>query len=435
MSQSFIRNGIGPGSNHIGYVYTEYDNESSQIDSFGRLRISNPFTMFDAAAHYDKLPLVFEDFGITGGGQSTHLPNESSVELTTGDGTSGSKIYRQTRQFMPYQPGKSQLVFMTAVLGAKKAGVRQRIGYFDDKNGIFFEQTETYLRIVRRSNVTGTPSDSVYANQADWNIDTMDGTGGTSNPSGINLNTANVQIFVISFQWLGAGRVVVGLSIEGHIFYVHEFLAANVIPNVYMTSPHLPLRYEIENTGAASGATTMKCICCSVISEGGFETSRGYEGTTNNGITSIGVTTRRALVSIRPKATLNSIPVRTPIIPLEYSAITKTNDALFELVYNPTFTTGGGALTWTSVGNNSTVEYCVHGDANAGAFTNGYVVHSGYVIAGTGAERGETKDFVESYLNLTLDNAGANPIALSVVATSFTGTATMNASLCWKEIY
>jgi hypothetical protein len=65
-------------------------------------------------------------------------------------------------------------------LGGEKANVRQRVGYFDDNNGIFFQQTNGNKRWVIRSSVSGTPVDTEFASQTDWNIDKLNGEG----PSG-----------------------------------------------------------------------------------------------------------------------------------------------------------------------------------------------------------------------------------------------------------
>ena len=37
-----------------------------------------------------------------------------------------------------------------------------------------------------------------------------------------------------------------------------------------MSTPNLPIRYQIENSGSGV-ASSMECICCAVISEGGRE--------------------------------------------------------------------------------------------------------------------------------------------------------------------
>lgn len=50
---------------------------------------------------------------------------------------------------------------LTFVLGANTAGITREVGYFDNNNGLFLRQTEEGLSFVVRSNVTGTPVDTV----------------------------------------------------------------------------------------------------------------------------------------------------------------------------------------------------------------------------------------------------------------------------------
>jgi len=405
--------------------------DSASIDAFGRWRSSDPLTLFDSTNVVDTSPLLWNTITNSGGAIS-HLPNEAAVQMTTGGTTSGAYCYRQTKHYFRYQPGKSQEIMITGVLGAAKANVRQRVGYFDTSNGIFFEQTNTDKRWVIRTNTSGSPSDASYATQAQWNIDKLDGTG----PSGLTLNTANAQIFFIDFEWLGVGRVRVGFVIDGKIIYCHDFLHTNITDKVYMTTPHLPVRWEIENTGTPISATIMKQICVSIISEGGFDDVRGLEFSVNRGPSTLTLAslTRRAVLSIRPKATFNSIVNRSMIIPLSVDIGAGTNTGLFEIVYNPTFTTPGG-LTWTSADSSSTVEYCIHGDAAAGAITGGMVLDSFYVQSGAAATKNTGRSNLGTKLPITLDHNGANPIALSIVGTSTSGNCLITAAMDWKEIY
>jgi hypothetical protein len=94
----------------------------------------------------------------------------------------------------------------------------------------------------------------------------MDGTG----PSGITLDPTKTQIFWCDIEWLGVGSVRTGFVINGVFYICHVFNHANQETAVYMTTASLNCRYEIENTGTTSGTPTMKQICSTVISEGGY---------------------------------------------------------------------------------------------------------------------------------------------------------------------
>ena len=66
-----------------------------ETDAFGRLRVGNPFTLFDSQNRYEKDNQF--DESTASGASITYLPNESSVAMSA-DTTSGSKAVRQSYQ-------------------------------------------------------------------------------------------------------------------------------------------------------------------------------------------------------------------------------------------------------------------------------------------------------------------------------------------------
>lgn len=396
--------------------------DSAAVDAFARLRVSSPHNLFDGLQQYNTSPLFFEDV-LTGAGTVTHLPNESSILLSTGT-ASGDKVVRQTREYFRYSPGKSQLILLSAVMGAAKTNVRQRLGYFDDQNGLFFEVTSAGLGVVQRSYTTGSVVDT-RVNQSSFNVDKLDGTG----VSGMSLDLSKDNLFVIDLEWLGAGRVRFGVFKNGSIKYCHYFLNENTNTTAYMTTANLPMRMELENTGTAASGTSFRNTCSTVITEDASEEKNGILITASNGTTPIAVTTRRAILSIRPKSTFNSIVNRATVKNVQIELLATTNNAFYEIVYNGTL---GGTPSWTSVGTHSTVEYDIAGTT----VTGGVVIDSGFITAGSGSKSaGTAVSNALSKLPFTLDVAGANPITLSVVVTSFSGTSNVSASLKWLELY
>jgi hypothetical protein len=232
----------------------------TNLDAFGRLRVSNPFTLFDSQNRYidgDQ----FSSITATGG-NVVYVANESSFNLNV-SATSGSSVIRQSRTVQAYQPGKSLLIMNTFAMATLKANLTQRVGYFTADNGIYFEAVGTTLNLVIRSSVTGTVVEERIP-QASWNGNTL--------LSGTVLDPTLTQIFWCDVEWLGVGNVRTGFVINGEFIVCHTFQHANQPGNttVYMTTATLNPRYEITNTGATSGASTMKQICSTVISEGGF---------------------------------------------------------------------------------------------------------------------------------------------------------------------
>ena len=237
--------------------------DQTSIDAFGRSRVSTPTIQFDSKQLFDNRSIFWATSTATGA-TTTYSSNRASTTLNA-TATAGSTAIRQTKRRFNYSAGRSLQIMETFVMGATPAGMTKRVGYYDGYNGIYFENSGGTLNIVIRSNVTGTPTNTVIP-QSSWNVDKLDGTGS----SGITLDTTKVQLLVIDFEWLGTGRVRIGFDIDGKIRYAHQFLNANNLTSVYMSSPNLPCRYEITNVSSAS-ASTLEHICTSVISEGSIQ--------------------------------------------------------------------------------------------------------------------------------------------------------------------
>lgn len=397
--------------------------DGRDVDAFHRLRVSSPYTLF---SNFNEFGSNARDWvGVnTGTGTSTFLPNEASMEMTTGGTAAGAEVIRQTRLCWRGNPGRSMFITMSQSFGAPVMNVRRRVGWFDGGNGVFLEQTSAGVRLVKRTNISGAPSDSILAEQANWNIDPMDGTG----PSGETINWEHRQTMFLDVQYTGTGRGRVGFMIGGKLWYVHDFASGNVPLLTQIRTPNLPLRAEITNTGVAGSVATMKLSGSSVMSEGGSDAfARGILNSASRGTNTVGVTTRRPILSLRPKATFNGLPNIGWIVPYGYSTIASGNDAYIELVV-------GGALTgasWTSVGADSLVEF----DIAATAITGGASVIKEFVASGQGNSAStHVSDIIDNFPT-SVDTLVGNQLIYSIVATSMSGTSTLSASANWREIY
>lgn len=335
----------------------------TSIDAFGRLRSSEPYTLFDSQNKY----AADNQFNETtaSGGTSTFLPNEASVSLNVTT-TSGSEVVRQSYRRFPYQPGKSLLVLSTFVMDDSEPNLRQRVGYFDTQNGVFFQKTGTTNQFVLRSYISGSVDDSRTVSQSSWNGDKLDGTGS----SGYVLDPTKAQILWMDFEWLGVGSVRCGFVINGEYILCHTFHNANIITSVYMTTAILPLRCEIKNIATASSSSSMKVICATVISEGGFQQiSQEHVARRTTILGTIG-TTFLPLVSIR----LASTALGAIILPNKVLVLPTTNQN-YEVAFikNATLT----SASWAAMSSNTNVEM----DVNATALTGGTIVQSDYTTA------------------------------------------------------
>ena len=347
-----------------GQITFLVDPSNMNLDAFGRLRVSNPYTLFDSQNRYAIDPQY--DTSTASGGSTTFLPNESAVSLDVTT-ASGSEVVRQTYRSFPYQPGKSLLVLTTFVMNAKKANLRQRVGYFGTQNGVYIEQNGTGApRFVLRSYTGGSVSDARFVEQNQWNGDKLDGTG----PSGFTLDLSKCQILWFDFEWLGMGNVRCGLVINGQYVVCHTFFNANILNTVYMTTAILPIRLEITNTGATASTSTLKQVCATVISEGGYQqTSQDHVVRRTTLFPTIG-TTFVPLVSIR----LNSSNLGAVVLPNRLQVLPTTSQNYeVVLVKNPTLT----GASWTAAPSDANVQY----DVSATATTGGTIVQSSYVTS------------------------------------------------------
>lgn len=391
----------------------------TNLDAFGRLRVSNPVTLFDSQNRY----LDGQQFSTTtsGTGTRTYVQNESSFNLTVGTGATDA-VYTQSKTVQAYQPGKSLLVLNTFAMAAATPNLVQKVGYFTTSNGIYFEQSGAGdLYLVIRSSTTGSVVEDRIA-QASWNGDTLLGTGGSSNPSNIELDPTLVQIFWCDIEWLGVGNVRCGFIINGEFIVCHTFQHANIPGNttVYMTTATLNPRYEIYNTGVTGFSATMKQICSTVISEGGYSpsTSVGYV-TNGTSVTRVAAAnTVTSLCSIR----LNPAYPDAVVIPAQIDLLLlDVRYGQFQLIENATIANA----TFANV-SGSVVQSAIHTDT----ITDGTVVYAGL---NSSRDEVEIGDDIKKRLQLWR-YANGTPSTLTL-AVSYTQTnADLLYKLGWEEL-
>jgi len=349
----------------------------TNVDAFGRVRVSQPYTLFDSQSRY----AADNQFSTStsGTGSTTFNSNQASVSMTVTAGGVGS-VVRQSYRNMIYQPGKGLLVLATFVMdNGVSANLNQKVGYFNTQNGVFFQRTNGINSFVLRSNISGTPSDARAAAQSTWNGDKLDGTGA----SGYTLDLTHPQILWMDFEWLGVGSVRCGFIINGQYVVCHTFDTANTYGStVYMTTAVLPVRYEITTTTAAVAATLTQ-ICSSVMSEGGFEaTSIEHVARRTAVLGTIGTAANfLPVVSIR----LASTALGAVVLPsrIQFQPTTLQNYEI-ALIKNPVLT---GATWAAAVPSDSNVEFDVAATAIA---TAGTIVQTGYIASSGGGGQADT---------------------------------------------
>jgi len=390
-------------------------------DAFGRLRVSNPFAIFDSKLIADNDPTHWDDQQISGAGTtSTWNANQGSVTLAVANLTAGMRA-RQTFRRFTYQPGKSQLFTLTGILGAPATGITRRIGAFDENNGVFFESGPTNVAVVVRTKTSGAVVDNRFT-QAAWNYDKMNGAG----PSGITLDFTKTQIFMIDFQWLGTGRVRFGFDVAGVFQLAHSVDHANLDTLVYTSTPNNPLRHEISNDGTG-GVANMLQICAGVISEGGLDTT-GTVRAVSRGIAPFVTANNNnlfPLFAIRVRSGYEGANVR----PVRFSAVvTSTADIEVQLLLNPTV--AGTALAFTAI-TGSVVEADVATTNASTGVTGGTLLASSTANASIGEISLESPS--DYQLGVTI--AGVRDILVLAVRRLTGGAETFYGGLNWREVF
>lgn len=405
-------------NNKVGFV-------DNAVDAFNRLKVAQPFTLFDSQHRYqpnDK----WDTFGVTGG-TASFVVSESAVKLSVGT-TVGSKVTRETKRVFPYQPGKSLLVLNTFAMNTPKEGLRQRIGYFGitggatagtPYNGIYLQQDGMTLSMAIQSASLNT---TTTVNQSQWNGDKFDGSGA----SGRTVDVTKANIFWMDIEWLGVGDVRTGFFVDGKPVVAHTFHNDNINPTTYITTAVLPIRYELVNTTAQAEGSTMTQICSSVISEGGYEGFSRRYNVTQNGATLKTLTTAGTaypIIALR----LNSNRLDNVIVPSNISVIVqettnnKPDTVQYRLLLNPTITDG----TWNTHYNGN-VDY----NTTATSVSGGNDIIGGYISSSGAFSVSDVNDF---NFQLGRTQTGSSDV-ICLVLTPINDGAKICADFSWFEI-
>jgi len=306
-------------------------------DLFGRLKVSNPVTLFDSTNVYQ----INDDFHnlVVGTGSTVGIITAESSVISTIGTDSNSSIITESKRVFSYQPGKSLQVFQTFVLNPPKENLVQRVGYASSENGVMLEINDFNINIIKRTAISGVGV-TITIPQSEWNQDRLDGNG----PSGYELDLTKAQILFTEYEWLGVGSVRVGFAIDGKFIIAHQFDHANLINSVYMTTATLPIRFEIMNKAETSSSSNMKQICTSVQSNGGYEKKTSASIARRSSFISSSGTDFVPLVSIRLK------PGRTDsvIIPYQINILSDSSTSVFyeiALIKNTTIIGGNWSIT------------------------------------------------------------------------------------------
>jgi len=391
----------------------------TNFDAFGRLRVCEPVTLFESQHRYN-------DNGkwnnlISGTAASNYLINESAVQLNA---SNGGSITRESNLVFNYQAGKSLLTMSSFVFSSSTIGVTQKIGYFNDYNGIYLLQDghADGAAFVLRSYASGAMTETIIR-QKNWNCDAFDGNGSSGRL--LNLNKAN--ILWIDLEWLGVGAVRCGFVVDGKLMLGHIFYNDNRNDTVYMTTAILPLRCSLLNNTATS--PFIKQICNTVISEGGHNPESITYNQESSPITIQRTTSAAAgdkgksynAVSIR----LTSGKLDGIIIPNGISLLSDSAKLYqWSLIKNAAFVT---SPTWLDHPACLTTQYTV----TDSQVTGGTIVKAGYIT--NASDSLVLNDFGSNHLQLGRTLSGVSDTYTFAISSDST-SAKFNAILSWYQI-
>jgi len=250
-----------------------------------------------------------------------------------------------------------------------------------------------------------------------------------TSPSQVTLDISKAQIAFIDIEWLGLGTVRCGFVIDGQLIHTHSFHHANLIDSTYMTTASLPCRYEIKNTAATSSNSTLKQVCSSVVSEGGYELRGDQWGVgtpvqTPKSLATAG--TYYPIVSLQLKSTnLDAIAILTAI------SLLGINSNPCSIAWR---VVRGGTLTspsWTPSSGSGSVEY----DLAATGISDGQVLAQGYVAIQN--QSSQTIDILKEALfkfQLQRNGLTGTPEPITLAISASVNTVSALASMDWEEV-
>jgi hypothetical protein len=312
---------------------TVFDNATeASMDAFGKLRVSMPFTLLELRypATTAAPALIRENaqqvaYKVAGGYSYSEV-GDGALVLSAAN--AAGYVVSQSRTYVTYQAGKSLLFLMSGVFKPSNTALTSRIGYFESNftgpqplpvNGMYlsFVAGVAFLNIVDNGSVQS-------VEQSAWNLDTMNGSG----VSGLNLDFSKTQLFVCDVEWLGVGRVRFGFYAYGRIQYCHQVTHLNVLTAPYAQSINLPLTFMLLSA-SAQGVGTIKQICATVLSEGGynpvgrlFTVNTGNNSTTQ--VTEVGSASEVSLLALRGGAAGYK---HQTLLPVSFSLIDIANNS------------------------------------------------------------------------------------------------------------
>jgi len=261
----------------------------------------------------------------------------------------------------------------------------------------------------------GAAVSDTFIDQADWNIDPMDGTG----PSRMILDPQKGNVYQIRFQYLGYGAITYYIEDyrSGKFLPVHKIQYANVNSSPSLINPSLKVGWF----AASLGSTTDLSIhgASGMIGVEGQQQPRRLPEAQLNDKSGVG-TSFTNILTIRNRRTFQGRVNLSEVLPSALNvAVDGTKIAEYQVIVNATL---GGEPNWTYEDeDHSIVEYDT-------AATTATVGSGQLILAGV---LGKTASTGENFFEYDLHLIPGDTLTVAVKTTS--GTTDAAAALTWLE--
>ena len=214
------------------------------VTVFGDSIVTEKFVHIAAQFFYNINSRAFLSYSVNGGGV---ISSASMATISSSVATNGSASLF-SRDYVRYSPGQECFSFFTSQFTAGSASSHQQVGLFDDEDGMFIWMSGTTssssFGVCRRKG-----SVDSFISQSEFNLDKLDGTGN----SRFNLNPENINVFKVSFGYLGGAPMLYEVMNEsGSIIPFHRLYHGNVSKFTNLSNPILPMQAKVFKTAGTT---------------------------------------------------------------------------------------------------------------------------------------------------------------------------------------
>jgi len=401
------------------------------VNGKGELKTELPKTVFGEVLSVPLTPIFQGIFEYTvdntelntntveNGGTVTQATGLAVIGTST---TTGSTALLQSKRHARYRSGQGGMSRFTALFSTPVSGTAMCIGLADEvgstatfKNGYMIGYSGETFGFHRFQNDV-----AITVDQANWD-DPLDGSGA----SGMTLDNTKGNVWQIQFQYLGFGDIVLSVEDDSTGGYVeaHRVHYANTytVPSVYNPNFHHTIWSDNQ---ATTSDMVIKSASYAFFVEGITkyqELHQPQQVTGEKQKTS--VTSEVAILTIRNKTSYasktNYVDLLVEAQGSSIEASNSNNLGKVRLVRNATL---GGSPSWSDINTSDSV---VEIDTSGTTVTGGKEL---FTIPLAGKNDRELINVIPYEIILA-------PGETITVAGSSAGSATINSSLLWKELF